>query len=447
MLRGLASVAAVLLAGQAVAYEGCTDAAWTNYRMQTGVTMTLYYGAGSFAGKADATHTTASNVTMQARDVMAFETWDAARERSLVTGPTDAGNAGFFRDYRADLVAFKGWLPGAMAGASWVTPDAWDESNPANWRTNHIGLAALLARVGAPSNYCDYTPWRYLHPLDGGPGRVVTTSYTIACSPGATVTNIVTNYCGDADTIIGTNGQAVTTVCTNDPIVPGFVEADYGYKHVRAIISNLQWTAWSGGAYNSLPYGYTYADDNSGGHPGWAPDVARFYAATNGEPWYTWEQFPVGDGGLTPPTAYSAFSTNIATFIPVNYVDPAQYGTTLLVRASAALKSYQFHTTTPERVESVWLDMDAPSYGRTVMNGTPMTAEYLAESWFPSADPGWGRFYCDTTTVDNISWGGLVREDAPPAAAYDEGKVKGWQMSMAAILFRWNATTGGFKYR
>ncbi|MFH0880055.1 MAG: hypothetical protein V2A34_10120, partial [Lentisphaerota bacterium] len=113
-------------------------------------------------------------------------------------------------------------------------------TNYVNWFSTQIGsttngcgiyptnfpmytVTGLLARVGAPTNYFDYTPWR---PLDE-------------------------------------NSQGVE----NSNTLPGFTTADYGWKYIKPLLTNLRWSAYVSGCMSGR---YTRTDGyaiNGQGNP------------------------------------------------------------------------------------------------------------------------------------------------------------------------------------
>lgn len=114
-------------------------------------------------------------------------------------------------------------------------------------------VAGLLAQVGAPANYFEYTPWR---PLDD---------------------------------------QSIGEVTAQT--APGYTTTDYGWKYMRPILTNLKWTAtvncWSLTGRYSRVEGYALDDNNR-------PEstygfVNCSYSASSGSwtPCYDWgELFP-----------------------------------------------------------------------------------------------------------------------------------------------------------
>jgi hypothetical protein len=101
---------------------------------------------------------------------------------------------------------------------------------------------ALCAAAGAPSNWCEYTPWRQ---IDGngtnGVGRVSTQSWTIATTYTSAVERLLFDFWGGYTNVLVTNGQVVSVVVTNTDIEDGFTHLDYGDKRAERIISLLAW--------------------------------------------------------------------------------------------------------------------------------------------------------------------------------------------------------------
>lgn len=154
---------------------------------------------------------------------------------------------------------------------------------------------AVLGRVGAPTNWFAWTPYRALG--GKGPealyGHTITTSWTIACGATDTVTRTTSCYLAESHVITGTNGQVLTAICTNANVLAGRTEGEYGYYYARSTVTNLtltdcaigsvasDWWAkidesnkwvWTAGLTN---YGVTPADVS-----GYAPVIAACIAST-----------------------------------------------------------------------------------------------------------------------------------------------------------------------
>ena len=187
-----------------------------------------------------------TSLYVQARDVWAIDAYRAARERALASGSSWGGSSVEMYSHNKEL------LEAAKAALVAATPLYVDPTN-ATWRASPalaytgatitaLSPTTVLARIGAPSNWPSYTPWRELNGSGVGMGRYATTRWVIVGSSTGTVTNTSVNACGQSVTLTGTNGQIVTAVCTNTAIVDGFTTLDYGWKFVRAYATNLQIT-------------------------------------------------------------------------------------------------------------------------------------------------------------------------------------------------------------
>ena len=118
------------------------------------------------------------------------------------------------------------------------------------WSSNvySIGNALLtkeevIETIGCPTNYFEYTPYRNLNGSGYPIGREVTSSFIVTGTnpPPGLITNDVSDYGGNAHTIIGTNGQVFTYVSTNTNIEVGFTEQDYGWEYITNAISMLNY--------------------------------------------------------------------------------------------------------------------------------------------------------------------------------------------------------------
>ena len=150
----------------------------------------------------------------------------------------------------------------------YINQDLLDSSNTLNsfFATNSdivdatFTLDTFIDYIGCPTNYFDYTPFRNLNGSGYALGRIVTNSYIVTgtSAPPALITNNVEDYEGDARIIIGTNGQTVTLLSTNENIQSGFTELDYGWKYITNAVNALKYSyiedndhAWT----TSEPYG------------------------------------------------------------------------------------------------------------------------------------------------------------------------------------------------
>lgn len=192
-----------------------------------------------------------TNLSMQAQDIMAFDSHMAAYERWL-TSPNDRPltKPRFYRNTRDTLVATKEWVLENyphFVSTNWTFPDYLIDPIP--W----MDLRTLTTQSHVPSNYCTFTPWRWLGPVAGGLGNVVGGQWRMVGKYNTNgialiQTNITVNSCGQTVTNIGayTNGQIVSFICTNDQIAVGFQESDYGFRHLQAVFSNLTRVGYEG---------------------------------------------------------------------------------------------------------------------------------------------------------------------------------------------------------
>jgi len=131
-----------------------------------------------------------------------------------------------------------------------------------------LSISNLLASVGAPTNYLDYTPYKHTVPLPTALGRIITNTYSIiqyltafyTNGPDQIITNSVYIYNGSQTNISGTNGQQVTIISTNVSICNGFSENDYGFKYItnllaKMILHNAN-TEYSTSSYSLVYYHY-----------------------------------------------------------------------------------------------------------------------------------------------------------------------------------------------
>jgi len=126
-----------------------------------------------------------------------------------------------------------------------------------DWDSFALTESNLIANtIVGPTNYFDYTPPQLyaLHPVVDY-GRIVTNSWTMVCSGTNACTNSVIDFEGDTREVVGTNGQAVTFLSTNENVQAGYTLSDYGWKHMPTLITNG--LRWIGGTYSQTP---TYLD-------------------------------------------------------------------------------------------------------------------------------------------------------------------------------------------
>lgn len=217
----------------------------------------------------------ATNLHLQARDILAFDSYLAMLERWRTGGydgpSTNAvglpipGKPRYYRKNRAALVATKDFLEEVY---TYFIDDGW--SAPADFATTpEVDVWPYAAYAPTflgsnPSNYFYFTPSRELH-LSDGYARVITGLFTIATSSTNTITNTAYNSCGDLVTVVGTNGQQIAFVCTNEVIAPGFTSGDYGWGPITSLFARLTRTAGYGELYGRVTYGSYYDESGYGG--------------------------------------------------------------------------------------------------------------------------------------------------------------------------------------
>lgn len=94
-----------------------------------------------------------------------------------------------------------------------------------------------------PTNYLRYTPVRGLDGRSGLP-RVLTNYFTIRTDASGIVTQNFTDYLGNTNQAIGTNGQEISIQVTNSNVQAGYTTADYGWKHMDKVVSKLRYQAF-----------------------------------------------------------------------------------------------------------------------------------------------------------------------------------------------------------
>lgn len=204
---------------------GRYDAATTNW----------YQSNVVYVSVADAVQT---NVPMQPRDVWAYDLYKAGPIERQLTLAVPA-TLKFYKSLRDDLVGVKGVVRDGINAGTWVDTNAAITTNGIPIMT----VTGITTRLNLPTNYLDWTPYSQFNGVGVGEQRVVTGSWTIVGSGTGTITNSVHDACGNATNIIGTNGQVVTFVCTNDHIAAGFTSLDYGVEGLRGILNAMVWKA------------------------------------------------------------------------------------------------------------------------------------------------------------------------------------------------------------
>ena len=197
-----------------------------------------------------------TSLYVQARDVWAIDAYRAAKERTLAVGlpwpilghtmhtaQLYSHNEQFCREAKECLYYLVNDFDGGYVDA---TSAAWRVSAPLSITSDYpfISWPDMCAKVpGLPTNWAAITAQRELNGAGVGMGRYATTRWVIVGSSTGTVTNTSVNACGASVTLIGTNGQIITAVCTNLLIEAGRTTLDYGFKYFRAVATNLQVTA------------------------------------------------------------------------------------------------------------------------------------------------------------------------------------------------------------
>ena len=199
-----------------------------------------------------------TNLRLNVRDVWGWDGYMALQERWKILEPhggatdqrqdfTNAVKPRFYRDTRANLVGLKGWIEDNAASfvdkghATGGTYTNYAVQVPA-YQIPMLTATRAVTNAGAPANWYDWTPYRDLGGWTPGEGHIVTSTFTIAASSGATVTNDVLDYCGGSHTISGTNGQQFSFACTNANVAEGYTDRHYTYALLTNVIHQLDWT-------------------------------------------------------------------------------------------------------------------------------------------------------------------------------------------------------------
>lgn len=180
-----------------------------------------------------------TSVNVQARDVWAIDAHRALAERGL--GATAMEYESLYTANRELCEKAKQEIASGIV---------YTYSNPTSDAPQSLVLTSEYAAVGAPSNYHSWTSYRMLGGTGTGMGRYVTNWFTITGTNATMNTNYSYTACGDSVTLVGTNGQIVSTVCTNADIAEGFTELDYGWKYVPALLKRFT-TTWAGGGVST----------------------------------------------------------------------------------------------------------------------------------------------------------------------------------------------------
>lgn len=223
---------------------------------RTNISTTLYQAyrySNSTRYDASVVYTNSGNLiqtalTVQARDVWAIDAVRAIRERKAVAATDSPWDAIYADNFYANNRGALDWAKGQIKTLApyFVDPATMTNRVFADGFTNvpMLTATALAARVGAPSNYFQYTPWVEL----GGTGstnvftRYQTQTFVAVCSGSNPCTNILRDAVGNVYTNIGTNGQIWTIVSTNLAIIEGTNHLAYGWRYIRPMLTNLVFT-------------------------------------------------------------------------------------------------------------------------------------------------------------------------------------------------------------
>lgn len=230
----------------------------------------------------------ATNLNLQARDILAFDSYLADLERFYVMPIGTIEKPRYYRGYRDALVYIKARISaqfGSYVATNWTAPATYTNAPyVVVWSNDFL--------TGFPSNCLTYTPYRDLH-LSAGSPRVITGTFTWATSSTNVITNTVQDSCGNLVTISGTNGQVTTFVCTNANIEAGYTSGSYGWGPITTLYARMVRTATVGGLYGTSKSA-SYSDlfesgiDYTLDPPQLAADMITEYdQAHAGYPWTT----------------------------------------------------------------------------------------------------------------------------------------------------------------
>ena len=365
-----------------------------------------------------------TTAVLRAREIISLDTWRAVRERAWImgvaypvhviyrSGLTVYGDFNPHGGHRQNLVnckgaisAFTGFVDVAKSSVSsnWtlIPPSSWQIAPPV------IGTrTSLLAKAGAPTNWFDFTPYRQ---LDG-------------------------------------NGIAFT----NSDTQAGFSELDYGYKYVRAIITNIVWTFVDTETDDGFAQHAEPIDDTSPGWPGahtysnalcgvTAAWTSRAYNVSNpcepeSDPYSWWDDSAI-PGKYLLPYQWSR-----------GYHDGWTYGADAF--SAWALYLHSVNTTNIAHAADFWLMGGRP----TSTNDELDTYGYSFSASFAQADKFWSTTNSQLSTT-GPRVGGTNEYVIPTAPAEPVGTVtspaataRGYITTTAAWLIRWDVTNG-LKYR
>lgn len=220
-----------------------------------------------------------TSITLQPREVRAFDTYLAIRERMRAITNNATVNATLYNfpplfrgrstvqtygtldgGQRQQLLWCKAWA----ANTNWTGEFLWQHMIPTNtadyegWFSSNAVYSiprysntADLIRNGAtnlPANYLTHTPYRFLDCLNDGYGRVVTTRIYYVGSE-SVITSV--NWCGDSVVVTNaawTNGAFVEVKCTNaniqqaGPEYEAYTDEILGWCGMTNILNQLRYT-------------------------------------------------------------------------------------------------------------------------------------------------------------------------------------------------------------
>ena len=197
------------------------------------------------------------------RDVAMWELHVSEVERNPIATNQLGGYSGsvemflayWHSDYISNLVSRKSWITDAGTAflcttnldtnstfITWIKAE--DDATVPAWTVDD-----LVAYSSAPTNYLGYTPsW----PSD----RVTTNGYTISTTNSGIVTQGVWMV-GVETNMIGTNGQVLTVISTNENIQEGFTGADYlNPEYARLMIDEMYLVKVDGDTKRSFVEGF-----------------------------------------------------------------------------------------------------------------------------------------------------------------------------------------------
>jgi len=250
---------------------------------------------GLFSVTTELSHITAgisTNMLLNVEDVWGWDCYMAMKERYDVLTTDDLRDwvkPMYFRDTRDNIKVAKWWIGNYCDEFMTNTVGPFGQEITNRTFFKYLDCATwtretICASVGAPPDLLSgsvvgsvaamdfvlFTPYRDLGGASLFYGPVMTTTYTIVASPGETVTNMVPTYWGSSDywrdevEISGTNGEVVSVVAANLDnlgalfMAGGYTVADYGVRHIPALLDKLRNTkksiTWGNYAYHDYQY-------------------------------------------------------------------------------------------------------------------------------------------------------------------------------------------------